>query len=146
MDTPGPPAPTDILAIDEALDRLGRYDPDQQRIVELRFFAGLTVDETAQEVFLTVQHDSAIVVYRKGASGEEPPIRMLQGDRTRLADPHALIQQRYQILAFGSTDHRHHRLTRSEHSRHARRQPAEPGDGLLRSRHSHSDVRGRGPK
>ena len=47
MDTPGPPAPTDILAIDEALDRLGRYDPDQQRIVELRFFAGLTVDETA---------------------------------------------------------------------------------------------------
>jgi DNA-binding beta-propeller fold protein YncE len=51
---------------------------------------GITVDEAAQEVFLTVQHDSAIVVYRKGASGEEPPLRMLQGDRTRLADPHGI--------------------------------------------------------
>src|SRR2546422_3497508 len=51
---------------------------------------GITVDEAAQEVFLTVQHDSAIVVYRKGASGEEPPKRMLQGERTRLADPHGV--------------------------------------------------------
>jgi DNA-binding beta-propeller fold protein YncE len=51
---------------------------------------GITVDEAAQEVFLTVQHDSAIVVYRKGASNEDPPIRMLQGDRTRLADPHGI--------------------------------------------------------
>jgi RNA polymerase sigma factor (TIGR02999 family) len=37
----------DVLAIDEALGRLGQTDPDQQRVVELRFFAGLTVDETA---------------------------------------------------------------------------------------------------
>ena len=42
------PSPlTDVLAIDEALLRLGQIDPDQQRIVELRYFAGLTVDETA---------------------------------------------------------------------------------------------------
>ena len=43
-------APTplgDVLAIDEALSRLGHIDADQQRIVELRFFAGLTVEETA---------------------------------------------------------------------------------------------------
>lgn len=51
---------------------------------------GITVDEAAQEVFLTVQHDSAIVVYRKGASGEDPPLRLLQGNRTRLADPHGI--------------------------------------------------------
>jgi RNA polymerase sigma-70 factor, ECF subfamily len=37
----------DILAIDEALHRLGERDPDQQRIVELRYFGGLTVEETA---------------------------------------------------------------------------------------------------
>ena len=37
----------DVLAIDEALQRLGQVDPDQQRLVELRFFAGLTVEETA---------------------------------------------------------------------------------------------------
>ncbi|HUG41923.1 MAG TPA: ECF-type sigma factor, partial [Longimicrobiales bacterium] len=29
------------------LDRLAQLDPDQERIVELRFFAGLTVEETA---------------------------------------------------------------------------------------------------
>ena len=51
---------------------------------------GITVDEAAQEVFLTVQHDSSIVVYRKGASGEDAPLRMLQGNRTRLADPHGI--------------------------------------------------------
>lgn len=37
----------DVIAIDEALARLAHLDPDQERIVELRFFAGLTVDETA---------------------------------------------------------------------------------------------------
>ena len=51
---------------------------------------GISVDEAAQEVFLTVQHDSAIVVYRKGASGEDAPLRMLQGEHTRLADPHGV--------------------------------------------------------
>jgi RNA polymerase sigma factor (TIGR02999 family) len=37
----------DVLAIDGALERLTALDPEQARIVELRFFAGLTVEETA---------------------------------------------------------------------------------------------------
>lgn len=37
----------DALAIDEALQRLRRLDPRQERIVELRFFGGLSVEETA---------------------------------------------------------------------------------------------------
>jgi RNA polymerase sigma factor (TIGR02999 family) len=41
------PRAADVLAIDEALERLGAHDPDQRRLVELRFFAGLTVEETA---------------------------------------------------------------------------------------------------
>jgi RNA polymerase sigma factor (TIGR02999 family) len=40
----------DVLAIDAALDRLASRDPEQVRIIELRFFAGLTVDETAHVV------------------------------------------------------------------------------------------------
>ena len=40
-------AAADVLAIDQALERLTLLDPDQSRIVELRFFAGLTVEETA---------------------------------------------------------------------------------------------------
>jgi RNA polymerase sigma factor (TIGR02999 family) len=42
-----PPANIDVLALDEALDRLGAIDAHQARIVELRFFAGLTIEETA---------------------------------------------------------------------------------------------------
>jgi RNA polymerase sigma factor (TIGR02999 family) len=40
-------ATADVLAIDEALERLTVIDHDQARIVELRYFAGLTVEETA---------------------------------------------------------------------------------------------------
>src|SRR5881396_834234 len=37
----------DLLALDEALERLAAIDPGQARLVELRFFGGLTVEETA---------------------------------------------------------------------------------------------------
>jgi RNA polymerase sigma factor (TIGR02999 family) len=37
----------DALALDAALQKLEAFDPDQSRIVELRFFGGLTVEETA---------------------------------------------------------------------------------------------------
>ena len=38
----------DIEALDEALTRLSKIDEQQSRIVELRFFSGLTVEETAE--------------------------------------------------------------------------------------------------
>jgi RNA polymerase sigma factor (TIGR02999 family) len=46
-DMRGDAAAADVLAVDQALERLTMLDPDQARIVELRFFAGLTVEETA---------------------------------------------------------------------------------------------------
>lgn len=45
-----PAMPLDVLAIDEALSRLAALDPELARIVELRFFGGLTVEETAEVV------------------------------------------------------------------------------------------------
>jgi RNA polymerase sigma factor (TIGR02999 family) len=42
----GPVDAVDIIAIDRALTELERLDPEQARIVELRFFGGLTVEET----------------------------------------------------------------------------------------------------
>ena len=42
-----PEPAVDILALDEALQRLAAADPQQGRVVELRFFAGLSVEETA---------------------------------------------------------------------------------------------------
>jgi len=38
----------DLLALDEALDRLADLDPRQAHVVELRFFAGLNVEEVAE--------------------------------------------------------------------------------------------------
>ena len=43
-----PASNVDLLALDEALTRLGALDPQQSRVVELRFFGGLTMDETAK--------------------------------------------------------------------------------------------------
>ena len=37
-----------VIVIDEALQRLERIDPRQSRLIELRFFAGLSVEETAE--------------------------------------------------------------------------------------------------
>jgi len=47
-------ADMDLLAIHDALDRLAAIDPQQSRIVELRFFGGLTIEETAE--VLKVSH------------------------------------------------------------------------------------------
>ncbi len=49
-DTPDDSRVADVLAVDEALERLATVDPEQVRIIELRFFAGLTVEETARLV------------------------------------------------------------------------------------------------
>jgi RNA polymerase sigma factor (TIGR02999 family) len=38
----------DLLALDEALSRLAAIDAQQGRVVELRFFGGLTIEETAE--------------------------------------------------------------------------------------------------
>ncbi len=38
----------DLIALDEALTRLATHDPQQARIVELRYFGGLTLEETAE--------------------------------------------------------------------------------------------------
>ncbi len=43
----GEPTGVDLVALDTVLERLAVLDPRQARIVELRFFGGLTVDETA---------------------------------------------------------------------------------------------------
>ncbi len=43
----------DLAALDEALSRLAELDPQQARIVELRFFGGMTVEEIARALDLS---------------------------------------------------------------------------------------------
>jgi RNA polymerase sigma factor (TIGR02999 family) len=40
--------PTDVVALDDALEALARVDERKSRVVELRFFGGLSVEETAE--------------------------------------------------------------------------------------------------
>jgi RNA polymerase sigma factor (TIGR02999 family) len=52
----------DVIALDQALERLSSVDPQQSRVVELRFFAGLSVEETAEALGIspaTVKRDWA---------------------------------------------------------------------------------------
>jgi RNA polymerase sigma-70 factor, ECF subfamily len=69
----------DALALDAALCRLEVIDPAQARIVELRFFAGLTVEETAEIVGIspaTVKREWALAkgwLYRDLTGGLDRP-------------------------------------------------------------------------
>ena len=50
----------DLIALDDALNALAVFDAQQSRIVELRFFGGLTVEETAEAIGLsraTIERD-----------------------------------------------------------------------------------------
>jgi RNA polymerase sigma factor (TIGR02999 family) len=49
-DAPDGSRSAEVLALNDALDRLAELDHEQQRIVELRFFAGLTIEEIAHVV------------------------------------------------------------------------------------------------
>lgn len=42
--------PLDLLALDQALDGLASFDSQQGRIVELKFFGGLSIEETAEVI------------------------------------------------------------------------------------------------
>ena len=53
VDPTGELADDHLLALDEALDSLKQIDPDKAQIVTLRFFTGLTIDETAKALELS---------------------------------------------------------------------------------------------
>ena len=48
IDLPGREPDPDLVAIDEALERLAKEDLRKARVVELRFFGGLSIEETAE--------------------------------------------------------------------------------------------------
>ena len=53
----------DLVALDEALGALAQFDPRKARIVELRFFGGLSVEETAE--FLGISPATALREWNK---------------------------------------------------------------------------------
>jgi len=67
----------DLLDLHRALERLGEMDARQERIVELRFFGGLSIDETAEVMELapvTVKRDWATArLWLMRQMSEAPP-------------------------------------------------------------------------
>ena len=70
--------PHDLLALDEAITALGREDPVKAELVRLRYFAGLTLEEAAACLGIslaTVKRQWAVArawLYR-ALSGDNPP-------------------------------------------------------------------------
>ena len=70
------PRAAELLALDEALDELARLDPRKSRVVELRYFGGLSLEETAKVLevsLMTVRRDwraAKAWLYKKVMSDE----------------------------------------------------------------------------
>ena len=43
----------ELMALDEALDELKNFDPRKSKVVELRYFGGLSIEETADVLGVT---------------------------------------------------------------------------------------------
>jgi len=74
----GGPRDVELVALDAALERLEQVDPAHARIVELRFFGGLTNEETAEALGVspaTVKRGWAVArawLFRELSSGQGP--------------------------------------------------------------------------
>lgn len=62
--------------------------------------------ESRQEIFATVEYPPEVAVYRKDASGEDQPLRVLQGDATGLDAPHGIaVDEKDQLLFVNTWGH-----------------------------------------
>ena len=53
LDAAAPADEVDVIALDAALERLAEVDPARARLVELRYFGGLTIEETAEALSIS---------------------------------------------------------------------------------------------
>jgi RNA polymerase sigma-70 factor (ECF subfamily) len=78
--------PTDLAALDDAMNALARLDPRKVQVVEMRFFGGLSVEETAE-----VLKVSAVTVMRDWSTAKAWLYRELTGgtgDEFRTMETH----------------------------------------------------------
>ena len=80
-------------------DATGNAKPIRKLRVTHRAYA-MAMDEENQEFFVSVQHPPQVAVYRKGASGNEQPKRLLIGDKTQLSDSHGMAIDTKRKLLF----------------------------------------------
>jgi RNA polymerase sigma factor (TIGR02999 family) len=69
---PASPAPDEeLLAVDEALERLQKLDPPKAELVKLRYFAGMTIPEAAQALGISVPTANRYWAYARAWLHEE---------------------------------------------------------------------------
>ncbi len=98
----------DIYAVNnDTVDRLVIFSREQKgdtvpnRIVRTPHTTyGIAVDEATQELYLTVQEAAAVSVFRKGAAENEAPLRLIQGPKTGMGDPHGIAIDSTRNLLF----------------------------------------------
>lgn len=79
-----------------AFARLANGNVAPDRIIEgqntklSRTMHGIAYDEVHDEILIPVALSGAVLVFRGGAMGEEPPVRVIQGQRTQLVRPHTI--------------------------------------------------------
>ena len=73
----------DVVELDRALEVFATVDPRRSQVVELRFFGGLTVEETAE-----VLHVSAETIKRDWRLAKLWLLRELKGDAGRIPRDH----------------------------------------------------------
>jgi DNA-binding beta-propeller fold protein YncE len=67
----------------------GNATPNRKLATPHTTFA-LVADEETQELLMTIQDDHAVVTFRKAAKDQDAPVRVLQGSKTLMADPHGI--------------------------------------------------------
>src|ERR1700675_4072341 len=79
--------PADLVALDDAMNALARIDPRKMQVVEMRFFGGLSVEETAEVLKVspkTVKRDwraARAWLYRELTGGTTNGLRTLETSR-----------------------------------------------------------------
>ena len=77
----------DLVALDDAMKRLARLDPRKEQVIEMRFFGGLSVEETAEVLKVspvTVMRDWSTAkawLYRELTSGTSNGLRSMETNR-----------------------------------------------------------------
>jgi DNA-binding beta-propeller fold protein YncE len=87
----------DVVVFSE--DAEGDVTPSRILNVTHRAYA-LAADEEKEELFVSVQYPPGVEVYRKAASGNEKPLRVLSGESTRLSDSHGIAVDPKRKLMF----------------------------------------------
>jgi hypothetical protein len=82
-------------------DAEGNVAPTRTLNITHRGYA-MAVDEDHQEFYLSVQYPPQVAVYRKTASGDEKPLRVIEGESTRLSDSHGIAVDAKNKLLFAN--------------------------------------------